>query len=264
MKVLKYCLWVLLPVVLLSTGGYYAWMVYGQDVSNPHNYDKVSDIKPPRGFKRITSEDPALDAFLRSLPLKERGTKTQLFTGGDADRQMLNYAVINMPMISNAEQCADVCMRLRTEFLFQAGRLGEIHFSDIDGGVQQYEGGTSRNDVERFLSHVYEVSNTFSLSRELATRPLRDIRPGDIFVYAAADRVGEKLGHAVTVIDVARNPDTGQTCFLLAEGNTPARNIHVVRNLNDRFLSPWFMLNEQADTLRLSTFSYVPQELKHF
>lgn len=264
MKVLKYCLWALMPVALIAAGGYYAWMVYGTTVSNPHNYQRVSDINPPRGFERVTGADPTLTAFLRALPLRERGTRTQLFTGGDADRQPLNYAVIDLPMLSNAEQCADVCMRLRSEFLFSTGRFADIHFSDVDGGIQQYGGGDSRDSLVRYLRHVYEVSNTFSLSRELSVRPLPEIQPGDVFVYAAVDRVGEKLGHAVTVIDVAREPRTGRVCVLLAEGNTPARNIHVVRNLRDRWLSPWFAIDEKADSIRFSTFSYAPTELRHF
>ena len=264
MKVLKYCLWALLPVALIAAGARYAWMVYGTEVSNPHNYQRVSDINPPRGFERVVGADPALAAFLRALPLKERGTRTQLFTGGDADRQPLNYAVIDLPMLSNAEQCADVCMRLRSEYLFTQGRLSDIHFNDIDSAVVQYDGGNSHVALEQYLRHVYEVSNTFSLSRELPSRRLLEVQPGDIFVYAAADRTGERYGHAVTVIDVVRDPRTDRICVLLAEGNTPARNIHVVRNLRDRWLSPWFANDEQSDSIRFSTFSYAPTELRHF
>ena len=29
-----------------------------------------------------------------------------------------------IPLLSNAEQCADVCMRLRAEYLFQTGQYG--------------------------------------------------------------------------------------------------------------------------------------------
>ena len=265
MKLFKRLILILVPVLLLLAGAGLLWMVYGEKVSNPFNYKKVIEITPPRGYERIAGGNPTFAAFLRSLPLKERGTKTQLYTGGVADRQPLNYAVIDLPLISEVEQCADVCMRLRSEYLFKAGIYDSIRFNDVDNGVQQYDGGDSRASFEQFMCHVYEVSNTFSLSRELERRPLADIQPGDVFVYAAADRTdNQRYGHAVMVIDVARNPKTGKKCFLLAEGNTPARNMHVVRNVNDKFNSPWFMLDEKADTLRLSYFFYYAHELKHF
>ena len=65
------------------------------------------------------------------------------------------------------------------------------------------------------------------------------------------------------VVDVAENKN-GKKAFLLAEGNTPARNIHVMRNLTNPFRSPWFMLDEDADNLLLAVFHYKANELKHF
>jgi hypothetical protein len=65
------------------------------------------------------------------------------------------------------------------------------------------------------------------------------------------------------VVDVAVN-SSGKKAFLLAEGNTPARNIHVMRNFENPFRSPWFMLDEDADNLILSVFHYKATDLKYF
>ena len=65
------------------------------------------------------------------------------------------------------------------------------------------------------------------------------------------------------VVDVAHD-NHGRKAFLLAEGNTPARDIHVMRNLKNPFRSPWFMLDEDADNLLLAVFRYKADELKHF
>ena len=67
----------------------------------------------------------------------------------------------------------------------------------------------------------------------------------------------------VMVVDVAINSN-GKKAFLLAEGNTPAREIHVMRNFENPFRSPWFMLDEDADNLLLAVFHYKANELKHF
>jgi hypothetical protein len=196
--------------------------------------------------------------------LKGKGSKVQLFTGGESRFQSLSYAIVSLPLLSNEEQCADVCMRLRAEYLFNTGQYGKIHFKNVNGKTMCYDGGSSRKAFERYMRRVYGVASTYSLSRELEQRRLKDIQPGDVFVYAAADRPGnQKYGHAVMVVDVAQNKQ-GKKAFLLAEGNTPARDIHVMRNFKNPFRSPWFMLDEDADNLLLAVFHYKANELKHF
>ena len=187
-----------------------------------------------------------------------------LYTGGRSRFQSLYYAVMDIPLLSNGEQCADVCMRLRAEYLFQTGQYGRIRFKNVNGKTLAYNGGSSRKAFERHLRNLYGVASTFSLSREMKTRRLAEMQPGDVFVYAAADRPGNhKYGHAVMVVDVAENK-SGKKSFLLAEGNTPARDIHVMRNFENPFRSPWFFLDDDADVLLLSVFPYKSNELRHF
>lgn len=253
---------VLLLIVVATCAG--LWLLYGSKTSNPHNYATVSDIPAPWGYERIAGDDAAYSQYMRSLPLKKRGTKVQLFTGGDARFQSLNYAVVDLPLLSNAEQCADVCMRLRAEYLFNTGQYGKIHFKNVNGMTMHYGGGASRKAFERYMRNVYGVASTFSLSRELERRQLKDLQPGDVFVYAATDRPGNhKYGHAVMVVDVAQDRH-GRKVFLLAEGNTPARDIHVMRNFKNPFRSPWFMLDEDSDALLLAIFRYKASELRHY
>ena len=245
-KILK---WTIVGAFLavIAVGGFCLWILYGSKTSNPNNYKTIGDIPVPWGYERISADDVDYANFLRSLPLKRRGSKVQLYTGGNSRFQSLNYAVVDMPLLSNAEQCADVCMRLRAEYLFSTGQYGRIR--------------CSRKSFERYLRYLYGVASTFSLSREMKTRRLADMQPGDVFVYPA--RYGQRYGHAVMVVDVAIN-NNGKKAFLLAEGNTPAREIHVMRNFENPFRSPWFMLDEDADNLILSVFHYKATDLKHF
>ena len=263
MKTIKKILIVIL-LIIISVLGYGAWVLFGSRTSNPNNYKSVGDIPTPEGYERIKGDDASYSEFLRSLPLKGRGADIMLYTGGRSRLQSLNYAVVDLPILSNAEQCADVCMRLRAEYLFHTGQHGRIRFKDVSGKTLAYSGGPSRKAFERYLRNLYGVASTFSLSREMKTRRLADMQPGDVFVYAAVDRPGNhKYGHAVMVVDVAENKD-GKKAFLLAEGNTPAREIHVMRNLENPFRSPWFMLDEDADNLILSVFHFKATDLKHF
>ncbi len=251
-------------LVTIAVGGYCLWILFGSKTSNPNNYKTVGDIPEPWGYERISGDDMAYTYYLRNLPLKGRGAKVQLYTGGDSRFQSLNYAVVDMPLLSNAEQCADVCMRLRAEYLFQTDQYDRIRFQNVNGKTLTYSGGSSRKAFERYLRNLYGVASTFSLSREMRTRRLTDMQPGDVFVYAALDRPGNhKYGHAVMVVDVAESK-SGKKAFLLAEGNTPARNIHVMRNLENPFRSPWFFVDGDEEMLLLAVFPYKSNELHHF
>lgn len=251
-------------MIIISALGYGVWILLGSKTSNPNNYKTIGDIPTPWGYERIKGDDASYSEFLRSLPLKGRGADVMLYTGGRSRFQSLNYAVVDMTLLSNAEQCADVCMRLRAEYLFQTGQYGRIRFQNVNGKTMIYSGGSSRKAFERYMRNLYNVASTFSLSREMNKRRLSDMQPGDVFVYAAIDRPrNHKYGHAVMVVDVAENKD-GKKVFLLTEGNTPARDIHLLRNFENPFHSPWFFLDDDADMLLLSVFPYKSNELHCF
>lgn len=262
--------WIVLSVLLAAIigTGVGVWFLYGTKTTNPRNYSTIGEIPTPWGYERMQPEDGGFAGYLRSLPLKERGSRVQLYTGGDARLQSLAYAVVDLPILSNAEQCADVCMRLRAEYLYHSGRYGSIHFQDVNGRTLHYSGGRSRNAFERYLRNVYGVVSTYSLKRELPNRALADMQPGDVFVYAAGDhdlerKVKSKYGHAIMVVDVAVDKH-GNKAYLLAEGNTPARDIHVLSNWKNPYASPWFYLDEDAEKVFVDCFYYKSDELRYF
>ena len=79
--------------------------------------------------------------------------------------------------MSNAEQCADACMRLKAEYLYQTGQYNKIKFQDVNGKSLRYSGGASREAFYRYLRRLYGVASTFSLCREMQPRALADIHP---------------------------------------------------------------------------------------
>ena len=252
------CLLLISAVIVL---GIYVWKVFDIEKSNPYSYVTIGDIPMPDGYERVDGEDPEFGQFLRSLPLKPKGAIIKYYWGVIADLQELNYAVVDLPLLSNAEQCADVCMRLRAEYLYSKGRFSDIHFLDVQGNTLNYSGGKTRDAFEKYLCKVFNVANTYSLCQEMKPRSLTEIQLGDVFVYPANS---QRYGHAVMVVDVALNHKTGSKAIILVEGFMPARSIHVMRNWDDSHNSPWFILDETSDYQTFSLFQFNVTDLKCF
>lgn len=87
-----------------------------------------------------------------------------------------------------------------------------------------------------------------------------ELRPGDVLVYPA--RPSHKYGHAMIVADVAKN-SSGKIAILCVEGNTPARDMHVVRNLNP-LSNPWFFIDKDDDLHFISLFQYYSKEFRYY
>ena len=92
------------------------WLFSSYNKSNPWKAKTIGDIPVPAGFSRVEAVEGSYADFLRRQPLKEKGAKIELFTGGNANYQWLGAAVIDNTLLSNYEQCADVTMRLRAEY----------------------------------------------------------------------------------------------------------------------------------------------------
>lgn len=141
MKIAKtFRTFLLVGLVLAGTAfGYYKYM---EKSSNPWNAPSVWQIPVPAGYARTTAEAGSFLEYSRKLPLKEKGAKLVYHHGGgEAKMQVLSAAVINVPTLSNAEQCADVCMHLRAEWLWGRGEYEKIRFAGVSGQEMRYTGG---------------------------------------------------------------------------------------------------------------------------
>lgn len=245
-------------VVFLAIGG--IWAYYICKTSNPWNAHTIGEIPAPFGYHRVESPAGSYAEYLRNLPLKEKGAKIMLYTGGQANFQFLGTGVIDRPLLSNYEQCADVTMRLRAEYLWKKGKYSSICFRDVNRKKVQYTGGPSRKAFEKYMRGIYGVCSTYSLYHETQPRAIKDVQPGDVFVYPA--RHGRKYGHAVIVADVARSK-SGKVAVMCVEGNTPAREQHIVRNLNP-ICNPWFFFDEDDTVFWIGPFHFNKNELRHY
>lgn len=198
--------------------------------------------------------------FLRSLPRKPVSARVKLYDGRDAGMEYYKYQIINLPILSDIEQCADVCMHLRAEYFFRNKQYSKIHFKDVSGKNHPYTGGASRQAFNIYLKQVYAYSNTYSMYHEMHTVPFRDIRPGDVFIYPATST---HLGHVMMVYDVATD-NRGNIYYQTLQGYTPACEIHIMRNESEPKLSPWRRLNVNANGVDICGFHFTREQLKRW
>ena len=248
----------LIMVILIALAAFLAW----GGVSNPAGRRCIGEISAPIGFERVAVKEGSFGEFIREFPLQKRGSHMKYFNGNTALGQYWGYAVLDLPMLSSTEQCADAVMRMRAEYLWKIGRYNSIHFQSVTGENQKYGSGSDRKAFENYLRKVYANSNTTSLSRELPSKSFKDIEPGDVFVYESTNP--NYYGHAVLVADVAHNPRTGKIAIMLAQSSTPALTMHIIRDMFHPVRSPWVILDSSAEGFSISGIHFEMSHLKEW
>lgn len=116
----------------------------------------------------------------------------------------------------------------------------------------------SYKNFRRYLDFVFTYAGSLSLSKELQPVDLQNLEIGDIFIK------GGSPGHAVIVVDMAIEKNSGNKIFLLAQSYMPAQSIHVVVNPNNANISPWYSLNEIKTKLYTYEWTFTKNELMRF
>lgn len=238
------------PLVALLLAQAYPWLAEGAARERLE-----TRFPPPAGYAREPVDGFA--AWLRGLPLLPGRPAVLLHDGRPKGNQEAHAAVVDLDVgRRNLQQCADAVMRLRAEYLFAAARSGEIAFSATSGDTLDFarwargdrprlrgarlvwgpgaRGDASHASLRRYLDVVFTYAGSQSLSRELRRVPLAELAAGDVFVQ------GGFPGHAVLVVDVARDPASGRRVFLLAQSYMPAQQVHVLRSPGRR--DAWYPL----------------------
>ncbi len=73
---------------------------------------------------------------------------------------------------------------------------------------------------------------------------------------------GGSPGHIVMICDEITN-SKGDKLFLLFQGNTPPQSIHLVRNLEDSNISPWYGLTKGA-VIPVSNYTFMSSKFVRF
>ncbi len=247
---------------------------------NPDGNTIATRFTPPPDFARTELPAASFGAYLRSLPLKPDGTAVHLYNGQRKNRQDVHAAVVDLPIgRRDLHQCADAVMRLYAEHLWARKQYHRIHFNFTNGFRADYtrwrNGERIRvqgNDVEwvpgpgfsdayadfwSYLEMVFAYAGTLSLASELTPVEPDDLRIGDVFIQ------GGSPGHAVLVVDLVEQPQTGQRRFLLAQSYMPAQEIHVLKHPSAPNHSPWYSL-EATETLITPEWRFSADAIKRF
>lgn len=234
----------------------------------------------PEGYTRIKVDSASFGKYLRNLPLKDAGEKVMHYDGSTKNKNNVYDAVVDLPIGKrDLHQCADAVMRLRAEYFFNHKKYDSIHFNFTNGFRADYSNwrkgkriSVNGNNVRwnnsgqpsdsyqtfwKYLEMVFSYAGTASLEREMKAISLAELKIGDVFIK------GGFPGHAVIVVDMARNKSTGKKIFLLAQSYMPAQEIQILKNPDNSELSPWYS-SGISNELRTPEWVFKKTELRRF
>jgi hypothetical protein len=264
----------LLPITAGASD--YPWLENQNTETTIHNY-----IEAPNGFERIKVEPQSFADWLRHLPLKRKDAPVYLYNGRLKVNQNAHFAVVNIDTgQKDLQQCADAVIRLRAEYLYSTQDIAAIHFNFTSGDTASFAkwamgfrpavngnkvswtkkeiADSSYGNFRKYLDTVFTYAGSYSLNQELkSVSDIAHMNIGDVFIK------GGFPGHAVIVVDMARNDKTGQKLFLLAQSYMPAQDIHILKNPTDTILSPWYDM-DFGTILYTPEWTFYKEELKRF
>ncbi|MBC3757302.1 DUF4846 domain-containing protein [Hyunsoonleella sp. SJ7] len=239
-----------------------------------------SRVNIPKGYKRVAYLKGSFQDYLRNYKLKPFGTKIINYDDTEYFWQFGHIGVLEIPVPKNGlQQCADALIRIRSEYLWDNNRKDEIGFNftsghycswkkyaegyrpKINGNKVTFHKTASKNHSKenfyKYLNLIYMYSGTLSLYNELPkiNNP-NNLKIGDMLIK------GGSPGHIVMICDEAVNSN-GDKIYLLCQGNTPAQSVHLVKNLEDSQISPWYRLEKDA-VIPVSNYTFYSSKFVRF
>jgi hypothetical protein len=235
-------------------------------VDNGGGLRLISSLSCPAGYERIAVPENSFAAYMRALPLKPTGSPVLSWDGRIVYKGSEVMGVVDWPLPSKVQQCADVAIKLHAEYSSIHDK-SKIHYRSLSGQEISYlnwlggvyglnRQGTeivfhpsrsrksdTRNELEKYLHFVMLYANSSSLARDLPKVAEKDLLPGDLYIQPDPSGRGG-IGHVSIIVDSCRN-QLGEMQYLLAYGWTPAQDFMLAlpRPVN------WFRLQEIKDML---------------
>lgn len=248
-----------------------------ESIIDPSGMTLQTRFNPPPGFERKVVDSSSFAHYLRNLPLKKAGSNVKYYDGDFKSNYGVYEAVVDLEIGKrNLHQCADAVMRLKAEYLWSTGQYNKIHFNFTNGFRVEYSewmkgkrmvvsgnktywtNGSPRTntyqDFWKYMELIFNYAGTLSLDKELTSKTVDNIEIGDVFIK------GGSPGHAIIVIDLVVNPNTGKKQFLLAQSYMPAQETQVLKNPKN-VGSPWYS-TEFGEVLNTPEWTFYANQLK--
>lgn len=262
-------------IFVLILAGQYLWLP-----ADDSSQAIITRIAVPEGYERESPKRCTFGHWLQRLPLKEGRPPVYLYNGNKKTNQDLHFAVVDLDVgDEDLQQCADAIIRLRAEYLYYRKLLDSVRFTITSGDtihfrrwikgyrpevfgnkvawVKRAESDSSYQTFQDYLNFIFTYAGTYSLSKGLKkVEALSNIRIGDIFIQ------GGFPGHAVIVVDMAIDGD-GNKIVLIAQSFMPAQDLHILKNLNDSKLNPWYEVGA-GDRLQTPEWIFDWGDLRRF
>jgi hypothetical protein len=223
---------------------------------NPGGKTIQQRVVVPAGYSRMQSAPGSFSAYVQQLPLLPDGTPVHYYNGKEKPNRGIYVAVVDMNIGNkDLQQCADVIMHVRADYLYKSDMRDKIQFTFTNGFVAEYSKwmqgyrisvkgdqctwvkskapSDTYSTFTQYMDMVYNYCGTLSLRRELKKIQYEDIRPGDVLIK------GGSPGHAEMIMDVAQDR-VGHKIYLLAQSYMPAQQMQLLENPTDKTLSPWY------------------------
>jgi len=226
-------------------------------IIDPAGISVATRIRTPQGYERTRAGLDTYETYTRNLPVKAHQSPVLLYNGSHKGNQSVHAAVLDLSIgTKDLHQCADAAMRIKADFLRAAGRQADIHFDltnghridyskwregyriNVQGNKTEWVLEEQPSDSERvywqYLELIFTYAGTLSLSRELEPAPLSSLSAGHLWLQ------GGSPGHAVLVLDECMHSASGEKLYLLAQSYMPAQEMHILINVNEPDISPWY------------------------
>ncbi len=236
-------------------------------------------FKTPNNFTRVKNNPNTFSNYLQNFPLKPANTQVHLYNGSLKNRQDIHQGILDITVGKrDLQQCADATMRLRSEFLYQQKRYTDIHFNFTNGFNVAYskwrqgnrlkvngnkvswfktnEPSASYASFQKYMQWIFMYAGTLSLSKEMQPISINNMQIGDVFIQ------GGSPGHAIIIVDMAENSDK-EKIFMLAQSYMPAQDIHILKNLDNTKISPWYKA-ANLEVLNSPEWQFNKTDLKRF
>jgi len=236
-------------------------------------------VETPDTYKRVNYPKGSFQEYLRNYKLKPFGSKIINYDDSEYFWQRGHIGILEVPVPKNGlQQCADALIRIRSEYLWDTNQKDKIGFNftsghycswlkyaegyrpKINGNKVTFHKTASANNTKtnfyKYLNLIYMYSGTLSLYNELKSIEDKDLKIGDMLIK------GGSPGHIVMICDEAINAK-GNKLFLLFQGNTPAQSVHLVKNLENAKISPWYSLKKDA-VIPVSNYTFQSSKFVRF